>query len=315
HPLPTRRSAELTNGLVATDCNGSAPLRITQTPAAGTLVGLGVTTVTLHLIDAANNESTCTATFTVTDNTPPVITTCASNQSAFADGVCQAPVPDFTTNGLVATDCNGSAPLRITQTPAAGTLVGLGVTTVTLHVIDAANNESTCTATFSVADNTPPVITTYASNQSAFPDAVCQATVPDFTPNSLQATDGNRSAPLRITQTPAAGTLVGLGVTTVTLHVLDAANNESTCTATFSVANTPPTVNGPNDLIRSVGQSAALNGTVSGSGPFSYQWTKDGVNIAGKTDAIYTIPSVSVLDAGSYCLVARDGCTSVTNCA
>src|SRR5947209_415603 len=121
------------------------------------LVGLGVTTVTLHVIDAANNESTCTATFTVTDNTPPVITTCASNQSAFANGVCQAPLPDFTTNGLVATDCNGSAPLQITQTPAAGTLVGLGVTTVTLHVIDAANNESTCTATFSVV-NTPPTV-------------------------------------------------------------------------------------------------------------------------------------------------------------
>src|SRR5205823_14203807 len=68
-------------------------------------------------------------------NTPPTISTCASNQSAFADGVCQAPVPDLTTNGLVASDCNGSAPMHISQTPAAGTLVGLGVTTVTLHVI------------------------------------------------------------------------------------------------------------------------------------------------------------------------------------
>src|SRR5207253_5906418 len=93
-----------TNGLVATDCNGSAPLQITQTPAAGTLVGLGVTTVTMHVIDGANNESTCTASFTVTDNIPPVITTCASNQSAFADGLCQAPVPDFTTNSRGATD-------------------------------------------------------------------------------------------------------------------------------------------------------------------------------------------------------------------
>jgi len=40
-------------------------------------------------------------------------------------------VPDFT-SGVVATDCNGSVPLSITQTPTAGTLVGLGVTTVTL---------------------------------------------------------------------------------------------------------------------------------------------------------------------------------------
>src|SRR5205807_1521330 len=96
--------------------------------------------------------STCAASFTVTDNTPPVITTCATNQSAFANGVCQAAVPDFTTN-VVASDCNGSAPLVITQTPVAGTLVGLGATPVTLHVIDGAGNESTCAASFTVTDS------------------------------------------------------------------------------------------------------------------------------------------------------------------
>src|SRR5207244_12473811 len=122
----------------------------------------------LHDGHPMNNESTCTATFTVTDNIPPVITTCASNQSALADGLCQAPLPDFTTNGLVATDCNGSAPLQITQTPAAGTLVGLGVTTVTLHVSDAANNESTWKSTFTISSNLLPSIAACASNQSAF---------------------------------------------------------------------------------------------------------------------------------------------------
>src|SRR5207253_10121848 len=89
-----------TNGLVATDCNGSAPLQITQTPAAGTLVGLGVTTVTMHVIDGANNESSCTASFTVTDNIPPVITTCASDRKGVADGKSQGPGPGRTTNGM-----------------------------------------------------------------------------------------------------------------------------------------------------------------------------------------------------------------------
>src|SRR5207244_8132167 len=88
----------------------------------------------LHDGHPMNNESTCTATFTVTDNIPPVITTCASNQSALADGLCQAPVPDFTTNGLVAADCNGSAPLQITQARAAARLDGRRVTHATLDV-------------------------------------------------------------------------------------------------------------------------------------------------------------------------------------
>src|SRR5207253_1135526 len=153
-------------------CNSSTPLSIDRTSVVEGQVGVGLTTVTLHVKDGATNESTCTATFTVTDNTPPTITTCAPNQSAFANGVCQAPVPDFT-SGVVATDCNSSTPLLITQTPTAGTLVGLGVTTVTLHVKDGATNESTCTATFTVTDNTPPTITTCAPNQSAFANGLC----------------------------------------------------------------------------------------------------------------------------------------------
>src|SRR6185503_12000267 len=222
-------------GLVASDCNG--PVVVTQTPAAGTSVGLGVTTITLHVKDAANNETTCTATFTVTDNTPPTITSCAPNQSAVADATCQVLVPDFSA-GVVASDCNG--PVVVTQTPAAGTSVGLGVTTITLHVKDAANNETTCTATFTVTDNTPPTITSCAPNQSAVADATCHVLVPDF---STGVVASDCMGPVVVTQTPAAGSSAGLGVTTITLHVKDAANNESTCTATFTVTdNTPPTI-------------------------------------------------------------------------
>src|SRR5438309_1604611 len=190
-------------GVTASDtCSSAGTITRTQAPAAGTMVGLGTHTITVTATDAAGNSATCSTIFTVTDNTPPTITTCAPNQSAFANGVCQAPVPDFTTNGLVATDCNGSAPLQITQSPAAGTLVGLGVTTVTLHVIDVANNESTCTATFTEIGRASCRERACASNQSAYADGVCQAPVPDFTTNGLVATDGNGSAPLQITQTP-----------------------------------------------------------------------------------------------------------------
>src|SRR5205814_1272249 len=226
---------DFTAAVVATDCNG--PVVVTQTPTAGTSVGLGVTVVTLHVKDAANNHSPCAANFTVTDNTPPAITTCAPAQNAFADATCHALVPDFTA-GVVATDCNG--PVTVTQTPTAGTSVGLGVTVVTLHVKDAANNESTCTANFTVTDNTPPAITTCAPAQNAFADATCHALVPDFT-GGVVATDCN--GPVTVTQIPTAGTSVGLGVTVVTLHVKDAANNEATCNANFTVTdNTPPAI-------------------------------------------------------------------------
>jgi hypothetical protein len=226
---------DFTMGVDAMDSNG--PLTVTQSPAAGTLVGLGATTVTLTVKDAANNASTCTTSFMVNDATPPVITTCAPSQSASANASCQAAVPDFT-GGVVASDCNG--PLTVTQSPAAGTLVGLGATTVTLTVKDVANNASTCTTSFTVNDATPPVITTCAPAQSASANASCQAAVPDFT-SGVVASDCN--GPLTVAQSPAAGTLVGLGATTVTLTVKDAANNASTCTTSFTVNDaTPPVI-------------------------------------------------------------------------
>src|SRR5207244_10757143 len=111
-----------------------------------------------------------------------------SHTISLADSVRPAPAPDSPTLHDALPICNGSAPLQITQTPAAGTLVGLGVTTVTLNVIDAANNESTCTATFTVTDNIPPVITTSSSNQTAVAESPGQPVVPHFTTNYMDAT-------------------------------------------------------------------------------------------------------------------------------
>src|SRR5439155_314087 len=165
-----------------------------------------------------------------------------------------------------------------------------------------------------VSDNTPPTITTCAPDQSAFANGACRAAVPDFT-SAVVATDCNRSAPLRITQTPPAGTLVGLGVTTVTLHVTDGATNESTCTASFTVTVGAIAASGPSDLTVITGASANFVTSASGTGPFNYQWSKDGVEIAGATAAIYSIGSVTTNDAGTYCVVVSGACNSVTNCA
>jgi len=138
-PVPDFRS-----GVIATDCSA---FTVTQSPLAGTPVGLGPHSIMLTVTDVAGHSAACATLFTVMDTTPPVITTCAPPQSADADATCQAAVPNFT-GGVVATDCNG--PLTVTQSPTVGTLVGVGPTTVTLTVRDAANNPATCTTTFTV---------------------------------------------------------------------------------------------------------------------------------------------------------------------
>ncbi len=230
--------------VTATDnCTAAASLIITQTPLAGALVSTGVTTVTITVKDAANNTATCNTTFTVTDNTPPVIVSCAPAQSAFANASCQAAVPNFAANVTATDNCTAAASLTITQTPLAGALVSTGVTTVTITVKDAANNTATCSTTFTVTDNTPPVIVSCAPAQSASANASCQAAVPNFAANVTATDNCTAAASLTITQSPAVGTLVSTGVTTVTLTVKDAANNTATCSTTFTVTdNTPPVI-------------------------------------------------------------------------
>ncbi|MBW7864747.1 MAG: HYR domain-containing protein [Candidatus Hydrogenedentes bacterium] len=151
---------DLTAGVIATD--DCVNVDISQDPAAGTLVGLGDTTVTITAMDNAGNMDTCTATLTVEDTTPPEITVCAPGDGAVADGNCEAMVPDFT-GAVAATDNCDIAPV-ITQDPVAGTVVGLGVTAVTITVTDAAGNAETCVANFTVNEDVPPTGTILINN-------------------------------------------------------------------------------------------------------------------------------------------------------
>jgi hypothetical protein len=221
---------DFTSGVTASD-NCDTSLTITQDPAVGTVVGPGVTSVTITVTDDAGNTDTCSADFTVTEDTDPVISVCPAGQSASADSSCEATVPDFTTGVTASDNCDTS--LTVTQDPAAGTTVGVGVHTITITVTDDAGNFDTCSADFTVTDDTDPVIGACAPDQTVFVDVLCEATVPNFT-STVSASD-NCDTSLTITQLPVAGTIAALGDTTITITVTDDAGNFVTCTATLTV--------------------------------------------------------------------------------
>src|SRR5207237_1835676 len=125
---------------------------------AGTLVGLGVHTITVTATDAAGNSDSCSTTFTVIDTTKPVVT-CSVIPTASADGTCQAAVPNVLGAVTVSDTCSAASTITLTTTPAAGTLVGLGVHTITVTATDAAGNSDSCSTTFTVIDTTKPVVT------------------------------------------------------------------------------------------------------------------------------------------------------------
>src|SRR5207253_10974142 len=129
-------------GVTASDSLREAiAISVSQSPAAGTLVGLGAHTITVTATDAAGNSATCTTIFTVTDTTAPTVN-CSAIPNASTDGHCQAAVPNVLAGVTVSDGCSAASAITLSQSPAAGTLVGLGAHTITVTATDAAENGS-----------------------------------------------------------------------------------------------------------------------------------------------------------------------------
>src|SRR5204862_24646 len=152
---------------------------------------------------------------------------------------------------------------------------------------------------FTVTDTTAPTVNCSAI-PSASADGSCQAPVPNIL-SGVTVSDGCSGADaITVIQSPVAGTLVGLGSHTITVTATDAAGNSATCSTIFTVEGaTVAAASGPTHLTRYPGLSASFSTLALGTGPFSYQWRKDGVAIAGATNATYEISAVTVADAGT----------------
>ncbi len=67
----------------------------------------------------------------------------------------------------------------------------------------------------------------------------------------------------------------------------------------------------PGDVTIPLGESATLTVVASGTTPFTYQWKKDGVDIADATSANYTISNATAEAGGSYTVVVTNAAGSV----
>jgi|GEM_PF-2414939 len=71
----------------------------------------------------------------------------------------------------------------------------------------------------------------------------------------------------------------------------------------------------PTSQAVTAGQSVSFSVAASGSGSLSYQWKKNGANIAGATAATFTLSNTSSSDAGTYSVVVTNNAGSVTSVA
>jgi hypothetical protein len=165
------------------------------------------------------------------------------------------------------------------------------------------------------------------------PEGTAPATAPTITksPTSVSVTEGNGatfgvgvagSGPISFQWRKNGTNIPGATSATYTLaavaladggsysvFVSNAAGEDVSAAATLTVLEAPPTpppaqapsiVTHPGTVVVAAGMGATLAVTVAGTGPFTYEWRRNGQVVAGQTSAVYTIAAASSLDVGTY---------------
>ncbi len=240
--------ADFTSGTTATDnCSSALNMTYSQDPIPGTSLNSGAHTITLYAEDENSNIGSCTFSLTVSDQTPPAISSCGSNLTVYSDVNCEALAPDFTTGVVTSDNCSSLSVLSITQNVSAGSVLTTS-TTVTITVQDEAGNQSTCNVTAIVADTINPTLTCPA-NQDVSINSSCQYTVPDLVPLVSGTDNCSALANMNITQNPPAGSTQN-GITSVLIQLTDEGGNSASCTLILTPIDTePPSITCPTPAV------------------------------------------------------------------
>jgi uncharacterized repeat protein (TIGR01451 family) len=266
--------------------------------------------------DEADEEShrigsaTCSQTITVNDVTAPNIVAPA-NRDESADATCQFTVPDYTTEATVSDncacsssdeseDCQGREPITITQTPAAGTVIGLGPQTITLTANDGssnnngAGNTATVQFTITVKDTTAPTISCPDPIEVSNDPGECSAVV---NPGTATATDNCDSSPTIVgtrSDDQPLNAPYPKGTTIITWSATDDAGNTSSCNQSVTVNdNEPPSISCPSNI--TTGNDPGVCGAV-----VTYTTPVGSDNCAGATTAQTAgLPSGSTFPVGT----------------
>jgi len=252
--VTTNSNTAVSITLAGTDVETAAAeliFEITAAPAHGTLSGSGASLSYSPALNYTGPDSfkftvrdtgdgsaapatsaEATVSITVNDTVAPVITAPANvtvNTGAGATA-CGAVVTNAQLGTATASDNSGVVNVVRSGVPA-GNVFPVGTTTVTYTATDNAGNSAQATQTVTVIDNTAPAITapapfTFNAGLSSF------AAVPNFLASTIAS---DNCGPVTLSQSPLAGTIVGLGTHVITITATDAVGNTSTATTTFTV--------------------------------------------------------------------------------
>jgi hypothetical protein len=258
--------------------------------------------------NSAGSATSNSATLTVTNSTvAPKITTQPSNQTVTAGQTATFSIA-----------ASGSAPLSYQWQKNGTNIAGATGTSYTTPATTTADSGSTfrcivSNSAGSVTSNSatltvnpaavPPTITAQPSNQTVTDGQTATFTVSatGTAPLSYQWQKNGTNIPgaTGASYTTPAATTADSGSTfrcVVSNSVGSVTSNSATLTVNPAA---PAIVTPPANQTVTLGQTAAFKVVASGTAPLSYQWQKNGTNIAGATGASYTTPPTTAADDGA----------------
>ncbi|MEO5570691.1 MAG: PQQ-dependent sugar dehydrogenase [Bacteroidia bacterium] len=90
-------------------------------------------------------------------------------------------------------------------------------------------------------------------------------------------------------------------------------NNSALYKIIYNNVAAPSITQQPQSITVSQGNAASFTVSVSGTSPFSYQWKKNGTNISGATNSIYSISSAMLSHAGNYSVYVSNTAGNITS--
>jgi|GEM_PF-5942955 len=252
--LPSCNSLATWTPPTATDlCSG--PATVTGTHAPGITLANGSATVTYTATDAVGNQSTCSFTVSINDNTPPLAVCQDATVQLDANGT--ASITASTLDNGSADDCS---PITLSLGQANFSCADLGVTPVVLTVTDANGNAANCTADVTVGNAVSPTLVCPAAMNVA-----CSSDIPAPDVNSVTATSncgGLTVFHLGDSNNSGSGCANDAMVVTRTYQVADQAGNNANCVQVITVKDeTGPAITCPADIVINCNQSSAVPAT------------------------------------------------------
>jgi len=264
---------------------------------------VGINIITLTIEDIASNTATCSVNVDVIDNVPPVAL--CQNLTVVLDANGEGSItPAMVNDG--STDACGVFSLSLNQEDF--DCSHIGINTVTLTVEDVNGNTSTCDATITVEDNSPPVFTFCPTSQVLCATGGSGAVVTYTDPT------GSDNCGFIITQTDVTGLSSGstfpVGTTTIQYTITDDGGNTDICTFDIRVDAKP--VAGFNFSPACAGEAMFFTNTStiqSGYNIVSYTWDMgDGSGPVTQTNPLFIYPNAGEYDV-TLTVVSANGCT------